>query len=320
MKCGGSIRSYDDAVRLGENTNKQLELGSHPARLLAGVLEESGVKIMVKRANEAGSAASAIGPFGAGVFLNSSNAPWRINYDLAHELFHLLTWDQFPASSPAAGDCPPFRSSPSCGKEGLSPSRKGDDDSRDAAQEEAVPETKPVAERFADAFASALLLPESVVVREFRARAKEKALSFVDCVNMARDFGVSNQALIWRLVNLRLVAKDSGEEAIKSRNRETPLAAGTGRLPWRSPPGGESPCSVSLFRDRSARKRDWRESSIEWPTPRFVATAFKCLQLGRLSRSRFAQVMAIDRGEIDSFLASRGYDAWEDYSGEISTA
>jgi len=255
----GAVSGFDDAVLLGENITRQLELGSHPAKALASVLEENGVKLMVRESKFAGSAASTVGDFGAGVFLNSSNAPWRISYDLAHELFHLLTWGQFPAETPdeSAGE-------------------------------------KPMAEKLADAFASALLLPEATVIKEYRARTKGGDLGYVDCVNMARDFGVSTQALIWRLISLRLVTRESGTKAIESESLKE--------------------------LDRSARQQDRKRAVIEWPTPRFIATAFKCLQLGRLSRGRFAELMEIERGEIDGFLAQRGYNAWEDYSGEISTA
>ena len=38
--------------------------------------------------------------FGAAVLLNAKNARWRRNFDLAHELFHLLTWNVF---NPASG-------------------------------------------------------------------------------------------------------------------------------------------------------------------------------------------------------------------------
>jgi len=42
---------------------------------------------------EEGSAASAIGPFGPAILMNSKEAPWRRNYNFAHELFHLITWE-----------------------------------------------------------------------------------------------------------------------------------------------------------------------------------------------------------------------------------
>jgi Zn-dependent peptidase ImmA (M78 family)/transcriptional regulator with XRE-family HTH domain len=258
LECGSKVNTYDVAVELGEDLGRRLELGSHPAHGLCAVLEEHGVKIMVDELSEAGSAASTRGDFGAGILINWSSAPWRTNYDIAHELFHLLTWQQFPLAELTYP--------------------KGE---------------KSLADRFADAFASAFLLPEASVVKEFRDRTKGKDLTYLDCVSMASDFGVSRQALLWRLINLRLVTKDSGTKAMESDSLR--------------------------HIDREVRREN-RNSPVEWPTPRFVATAFKCLQLGRVSRARFAQLMGIQRHQIDAFLAERDYDASEDYAGEISTA
>jgi Zn-dependent peptidase ImmA (M78 family)/transcriptional regulator with XRE-family HTH domain len=258
LESGGKVNSFDDAVALGEDLSKRLELGSHPAHGLGTVLEERGVKIVMGDIGGAGSAASTRGEFGAGILINWCNAPWRINYDIAHELFHLLTWDQFP----------PAETPPPNGEKAL-------------------------ADRFADAFASAFLLPEANAVKEFRDRTKGKNLTYLNCVSMASDFGVSRQALIWRLINLRLVTKDSGTKAM----------------------GSDTLRDI----DRVVRREEWKPP-VEWPTPRFVAVAFKCLQLGRVSRARFAQLMGIHRNRVDAFLAERGYDASEDYAGEISTA
>jgi Zn-dependent peptidase ImmA (M78 family)/transcriptional regulator with XRE-family HTH domain len=258
LTCQTGINSYDAAVGLGEDLGRRLDLGSHPAHGLCAVLEERGVKIMADDLGDAGSAASTRGEFGAGVLVNRRSAPWRVNYDLAHELFHLLTWDQFLPSGPSGAN--------------------GE---------------KPMADRYADAFASAFLLPGATVVQEFRDRTRGKDFSYLDWVTMATDFGVSRQALLYRLINLRLVTKQSADKAMDS--------------------------DAAKQADRDVR-RAARCQPIEWPTPRFVAIAFKCLQRGRVSRARFAQLMGIRRGEVDLFLAERGYDASEDYEGEISTA
>jgi hypothetical protein len=45
---------------------------------------------------EEGSAASIWGPFGPAILMNSNEAPWRRNYNFAHEVFHLITWDSIP--------------------------------------------------------------------------------------------------------------------------------------------------------------------------------------------------------------------------------
>src|SRR2546429_7171771 len=73
-----------------------MNLGRVPATSLTKVLEEDfGVKIFY-REELSGSAASAGGGFGQAILMNSSEAPWRRNYNFAHELFHLLTWNVMP--------------------------------------------------------------------------------------------------------------------------------------------------------------------------------------------------------------------------------
>jgi XRE family transcriptional regulator, fatty acid utilization regulator len=258
LECGSKVNTCDQAVELGEDLCRRLELGSLPARGLCTALEANGVKIAVDDLWEAGSAASAQGGFGAGILINWNGARWRANCDIAHELFHLLTWQQFPPGE-------------------LTATKEG----------------KSLADKFADAFVSAFLLPEASVVREFRDRTRGRNLTFLDCAGLARDFGVSRPVLLERLINLRLVTRDSGLTAMATDARR--------------------------HRDQGAR-RESRSLPIEWPTPRFVATGFKSLHLGRLTRAHFARLMGIHPTQLDAFLTERDYDAAADYAGEISTA
>ncbi|HEX6820222.1 MAG TPA: XRE family transcriptional regulator, partial [Ktedonobacterales bacterium] len=81
------------ARSIAEEVRHALELGSLPAASLYQTLEERcGVKIF-HFDDLIGSAACARGDFGAGIALNATEAPWRRNFSLAHELFHLVTWD-----------------------------------------------------------------------------------------------------------------------------------------------------------------------------------------------------------------------------------
>jgi len=259
LQFEGRVTSLAQAVTLGETIGQRLALGSHPASGLPDALEEHGVKILILDAADAGSAASARGAFGAGVMINRRNAPWRVNYDIAHELFHLLTWSHYPPETLQAD-----------------------------------PNRMKRADSLANAFASALLLPKKSLMEEFKARKKEDKLSYLDAVNMARDFGVSRHAMVYRLINLGLISKESGKRALESDSMR--------------------------HMDRAARAGDWGRFPCDYPSPRLVALAFKALQMGRLSRGRFAELMGIHRSQIDSFLAARGYNAAGDYSGEIATA
>lgn len=80
--------------REAENVRDSMKLGGRPACSLAKTLQEDyGVKIFYEGFGDQGAALSAKSDFGYGVLINSNNAPWRRNFSLAHELFHLLTFD-----------------------------------------------------------------------------------------------------------------------------------------------------------------------------------------------------------------------------------
>ena len=78
---------------LAERMHRELNLGDYPASLLAQRLEEDyGVLLMSSRLDN-GSAACCRGEWGAAIVLNGKEVPWRQMFNLAHELFHLVTWN-----------------------------------------------------------------------------------------------------------------------------------------------------------------------------------------------------------------------------------
>lgn len=90
--------SYGTARRLASEIRREFNLGDRPACELIKILEEGfGVKIWYFKMEE-GSAASTIGPFYPAKLMNLNEAPWRRNYNFAHEIFHLITWNSFPPS------------------------------------------------------------------------------------------------------------------------------------------------------------------------------------------------------------------------------
>jgi Zn-dependent peptidase ImmA (M78 family) len=72
-------------------------------------------------------------------------------------------------------------------------------------------------ERYANAFASALLLPAKPLLLSCDSKSSGGKLSFESIVSIAVEFGVSTDALLWRLVNLRRIRRESVESAISSR-------------------------------------------------------------------------------------------------------
>jgi Zn-dependent peptidase ImmA (M78 family)/transcriptional regulator with XRE-family HTH domain len=176
IKFAVTYPSFGDVQRQADSVRNTLQLGGRPACSLEKALEEDyGVKILYDDlGSDGGAAFSVTSWFGAAVLLNSSQAPWRRNYSLAHELFHLLTANQLD----------------SCSKE--------------------------QAETLANVFASALLIPSEHVLAAVEARQEGAKISYDNLVEIAREFGVSIDALVWRLVNLRRLDQDTAKEALAS--------------------------------------------------------------------------------------------------------
>lgn len=153
------VRTLADAVR------KHLDLGQRPASSLLNVLENAcGVRVFHLEFSPTGTAAcTRDAELGMAILLNANNKRWRRNFDLAHELFHLLTWRVFRTGSA----------------------------SREASERE---------EQFADKFASCLLIPEDALRESIAAASKSKhALKHIELFDIARQFDVSIDALLWRV-------------------------------------------------------------------------------------------------------------------------
>lgn len=86
---------------LASEWSDKLKLGRRPAYLLTKILEESlAIKLFFWDIGPVGSAASTISEtYGPAILINSADVPGRRNYDIAHEFFHLITWNIFPANS-----------------------------------------------------------------------------------------------------------------------------------------------------------------------------------------------------------------------------
>lgn len=253
-----NIRTNHQVDSLAGKISNLLDLGSRPALALQKVMEQTlKTKILYVQLSDFGSAASTVHPvFGAAVVVNSEEAPWRINFTLAHELFHILTWDTFSAT--------------------------------DIEQDEALFKDL---ERKAERFASTLLLPEREVRQELNGRIADQKISFSDIVDVAHEFGVSTQALLYRMANMRLI-------------------------PWQVADDAKSNEEL-LVLDRRMR----RDVGFEAPeSERFILLAARCLRKGLLSRGKFAELMEIDRSDIDEYLEYRGLTEVEGMSFEIVAA
>ncbi len=253
-----SVFSYEEVSARAEQVRKEFDFGSRPAHALAGVLEDRyGVKIWYRSLGREGSAASTRGSTGPAILINGDEVPWRRNFSIAHELFHLLTWSETAAASPMT----------------------------DGASEQRV-------EELANVFASALLLPEEAVHNALVRRRSDGRLVLADLVEMAREFDVSAQALVYRLLNLKELEPDEGKSILASE----------------------------AFRalDRSARPAVWAQTP-GFPE-RYVRLAFAAYHKGKLSKARLAELLDVGLADLNSKLEEYGLDETQDYTTELRTA
>lgn len=169
-------KNHDEADILGSHIWKLIGLGDRPGESLLRILEETyGLKVFHLSLGTKGCAASSFDDdCGAAVLLNINSKRWRRNFDLAHELFHLVTWKAMPKQI--------------CG-------------------------TNNEVEQFAQAFAGALLLPADALRQSIAKELNEKSQISVESMEyVARQFDVSISALFWRMVHLYRTPKDKAKE------------------------------------------------------------------------------------------------------------
>ena len=257
-KADFNSMSFKEADEFGEYMWEELDLGSRPAGSLRFLLEDKyGVKIWYENFGEETSAASTVGPFGAAILINSNEAPWRRNFSIAHELFHLITWDSMKLKSVT----------------------------EDVNLNDKV-------EKLANAFASSILLPASHIKDAFQPRIEDKKVTHSDLIEVAREFDVSTEALLYRLINLGYVEREEIESLL------------------------DTPAFRAL--DRSFRVGQWARPPVI--PERFVRLAFLAYQMGKLSRPRLAEYLDISLVELTDKLLEYGLDDRIDYQAEVRTS
>lgn len=165
LGCCPENFTYETAEWLASSVRDQLGFGNCPARELLDVVEEKlKVKVFHLEFEPAGSAACALSEeYGPAVLLNIKNSRRRRNFDLAHELFHLLTWNSFHGE-----------------KSG----------SFSATDQE---------EKFANCFARNLLVPRDVLLQWRDPRRLRFEPSPIEIIFGAKYFDVSIEALVWQM-------------------------------------------------------------------------------------------------------------------------
>lgn len=171
------MSSFEDAVDAGEAVAEELTLGERPAFKLAKAIEKRlGVLVLMVNAIDGVSGAACRLRTLNVVLINRHERRARRNSDLAHEVFHILTWDQMKPerveSSVEAWDRGPV--------------------TRSEQRNMRI-------ENLADNFASGLLMPSSELDR-----IGDPQGDLAEWLTAAAaELGVTARGLKWRLVNSR---------------------------------------------------------------------------------------------------------------------
>lgn len=168
--------TFEEAQAAAKAIGEGWDLGERPAESLQSAIERHLAALVLYVDAPAGisGAASQVPRLNA-VLVNRSEPEGRRSFDLAHELFHLLTWDAMPPGRIEAVEVP-----------------RGGKGQR--------------SEQLAENFAAALLMPESVMRARWTARPVSTELhAWLN--DTASELRVSATACKWRLHNLGCLSR-----------------------------------------------------------------------------------------------------------------
>ena len=176
--------TYEAAQSAAEELRREWNMGDVPAEVLVDVIErELGARVLFVDAPHGISGAAVHLPGLLTILVNRHESLGRRHFDIAHELFHLLTWDAMR----------PDRVEPH-----ETPRGKGNR-----------------VEKLAENFAGALLMPGDVVLGRWEQRGDTQLHDWLNAV--ATSLRVSSVALKWRLVVLGVLSKPEAEAVDDAR-------------------------------------------------------------------------------------------------------
>ena len=182
---------FEDAMLAGERFIAEFGLGETPATGLVDVMErELGILVLMVDAHDGISGAACRLPELDAVLIARREVAGHRHFDLAHELFHILTWDAMPPEH----------------------------------SEEAMETGGNRVEQLANNFAAAVLMPAGALER-FGAWSDLTGEGLIARLNAAADeLHVTSSALRWRLVALGemkpAVARSLPEAALRNNGHD----------------------------------------------------------------------------------------------------
>ena len=172
--------SLEEAAQAGEALAQDWAMGETPSfRLKEEAERRLGLLVLMIDAPRAISGAACRLPEFNAILVNRQDPAGRRNYDFAHELFHLLTWER------------------------LRPRRKDFEDAAPSGKDKRI-------ECMADNFAAGVLMPRKSLESRWEAH-QDKGIN-ERLIEVAREMGVTAQAARYRAQNLGwLTAQDKVE-------------------------------------------------------------------------------------------------------------
>lgn len=183
---------FEDAMEAGERFVAEFKLGNVPANTLAEVMESKlGILVLNIDAFEGISGAACRLPELDVVLINRHEVEGRRHFDLAHELFHILTWDSMPPEH--------------------------SEDAKETGGNRV--------EQLANNFASAVLMP-SQLLNEYGDWSSMEVNKLTERLNIAaNELRVTASALKWRLVAMNCLkpatARAVPDAALRNNGRDT---------------------------------------------------------------------------------------------------
>ncbi len=181
---------FEDAVEAGERFAAEFELGDVPAKRLATVMQDQlGISVLMVDAYQGVSGAACRLPELDAVLIARGEVEGRRNFDLAHELFHILTWEAMPPEHV--------------------------EDARDFGGNRV--------EQLANNFAAAVLMPAAALEPLGNCNLPDMNDLIARLNTAADELHVTSSALRWRLVArgqlTRARARDIPESALRNNGR-----------------------------------------------------------------------------------------------------
>lgn len=232
---------FAEAGSLADKFERKYLLGDIPSASLKQILEEN-FRVKIFHLDFSGSAISTWSEiWGPAILLNSRSKLWRRNFDLAHELFHLLSWSIFRSTDLQTDEPEEYE------------------------------------EKLANAFASRLLLPTNTVKARIEQCADKRGkISMETLDEIAREFGVSLDALLWRLIYLYNTSVENVQRFIEQGQR--------------------------IKQTRPPHRTDEPDRLPE----RYCSLAVRALNEGKLSLFQFAKYMGISYKKAQEYLMDEG--------------